>query len=206
MTPAPRTQSKRETQRGYTLVELMAAVMVLGAGLMGILAMQGATVNANRRANEVTTATTLARRWQERLRRDALQWNFPSYGTPVSNITNTWYFGGLLSGTTTNWVLPTQPTSLTTGTPLESAAADYWGNDVPLSSGNRYFCTHIRLTRLIADELVRAEVRVWWFRQSGDFPAAYNNCGAGGDLEAMGSDTTRLRWIYMTQAIDRHEL
>jgi len=81
----------RSRQQGYTLIEVMASMAVLGTGLLGIIAMQGATVAANRRAQEITTATNLARRWQERLRRDTFQWNFPSYGNPISNINNTWF-------------------------------------------------------------------------------------------------------------------
>ncbi len=191
---------------GYTLIEVMASMAVLGTGIMGILAMQGATVGANRRASELTTATNLARRWQERLRRDSLQWNYPSYGNPISNINNTWYFTPLLTSTATGWVLPTQPSGLTAGTPLESAAADWWGNDVAVGDASTYFCTHVRLTRLIADELVRADVRVWWFRQGGVRPTAYANCANSADRDLMGSDTTNVRWVYMTQTIDRHEL
>ncbi len=205
MTPRNRPAT-RARQGGYTLIEVMASMAVLGTGILGILAMQGATVNANRRANELTTATNLARRWQERLRRDSLQWNYPSYGNPISNINNTWYLASLLTAPTTNWVLPTQPTGLTAGTPLESAAANWWGVDVPVGSDDAYFCTHVRLTRLITDELVRSEVRVWWFRQGGVRPSTYANCARDTDREAMGADTTNVRWVYMTQTLDRHEL
>lgn len=196
----------RATLQGYTLIEVMASMAVLGTGLLGIIAMQGSTVAANRRAQEITTATHLARRWQERLRRDAFQWNFPSYGNPISNINDTWYFRPLLTAPSTNWELPSQPTGLATGTPLESAAADWWGNDVPLGSPNTYFCTHYRTRRLINDELIRAEVRVFWFRQGGVRPATYANCGQAADRNAMGSDTINLRWIYISQTLDRHEL
>lgn len=198
--------SRRRAARGYTLVEVMASMAVLGTGLLGIIAMQGATVAANRRAQEVTTATTIARRWQERLRRDAFQWNHPSYGNPISNINNTWYFGPLLTAAGTGWLLPTQPTGLAAGTPLESAGADWWGNDVDVTSPRVYFCTHYRVRRLINDELVRAEVRVWWFRQGGVRPAGYVNCNRDGDRDAMGADTTNVRWVYMAQTLDRHEL
>ena len=47
---------------------------------------------------------------------------------------------------------------LTAGTPLESAAADWWGNDVAVGDASTYFCTHVRLTRLIADVLDRHRV------------------------------------------------
>ena len=201
-----KTQRRRAAQRGYTLIEVMAAMAVLGTGILGILAMQDATVNANRRAQELTTATTIARRWQERLHRDALQWNYPTYGSPLSNIGNTWYFRPLLAATTTGWVLPTQPTGLAAGTPFESAASNWWGQDVPIGDANTSFCTHVRLTRLIADELVRAEVRVWWFRTGGVRPTAYANCGRDTDRDMMGNDTTNVHWVYMAQTLDRHEL
>jgi len=199
-------RARTRRQGGYTLIEVMASMAVLGTGILGILAMQGATVAANRRASELTTATNLARRWQERLRRDSLQWNYPSYGNPISNINNTWYFTPLLTATATGWSLPTQPTGLTAGTPFESAAANWWGADVPVGDANTYFCTHVRLTRLIADELVRSEVRVWWFREGGVRPTAFVNCGRDTDREVMGADTTNVRWVYMTQTLDRHEL
>jgi len=196
----------RSRQQGYTLIEVMASMAVLGTGLLGIIAMQGATVAANRRAQEITTATNLARRWQERLRRDTFQWNFPSYGNPISNINNTWYFRPLLTAPFTAWELPTQPTGLTAGTPLETAAADWWGNDVVVGAANAYFCTHYRTRRLINDELVRAEVRVFWYRQGGVRPTTYASCGLAADRNAMGSDTINLRWVYMSQTLDRHEL
>ncbi len=196
----------RRTQGGYTLIEVVASMAVLGTGLMGIIAMQGSTVAANRRAQELTTATNIARRWQERLRRDAMQWNYPSYGVPVSNINATWYFRALLTTPATNWELPTQPTGLTAGTPLESAASDWWGNDVAIGAATTYFCTHYRAARLINDELVRAEVRVWWFRQGGVRPTGYANCGRDTDRNMMGTDTVNLRWVYMAQTLDRHEL
>jgi len=119
---------------GYTLIEVVAAMAVLGAGILGILAMQGAAVNANLRAHEITTATNLARLWQERLRRDSYQWNHPSVDSPASNLANTWYLRPLATSTTTNWVIPTQPTGLSS--PLESAAFDYWGRDVATTSAS----------------------------------------------------------------------
>jgi len=174
---------------------------VLGTGLLGIIALQGAAVTANQRAQELTTATNIARRWQERLRRDSYQWTAPSQENPITNIGNTWYLRPLATAAGTDWMLPTQPGGLVAA--LESPAADYWGNDVALGSPNTYYCTHIRLTRLIVNELVRAEVRVWWFRQGGVRPADYGNCGQS-VVTTMGTDTTNVRWVYLAQAITRH--
>jgi len=182
----------------------MASMAVLGTGLLGIIALQGSAASANQRAQELTVATNLARRWQERLRRDAMHWSAPSQTNSVSNIQLTWYFRNLLSQPSTDWIVPLQPSGLT-ATP-EHAAANYFGNDVPVNSDQAYYCTHIRLTRLVANELVRSEVRVWWYRRGAERLPDYANCGATSVLPVMGRDTSNLRWVYLTQTIARHEL
>lgn len=194
-------RARRHRSRGYTLIEVLASMAVLGAGLLGIIALQGAAVTANQRAHELTTATNVARRWQERLRRDAYQWTTPSQDSPSSNIANTWYLRPLAGTTSTMWTIPVQPSGLTAA--LESAAFDYWGNDVAVDSTDAYYCAHLRLTQLIPNELVRAEVRVWWFRQGGVRPPEYASCGQSA-LNTMGTDTTNVRWVHLTQAIARH--
>ncbi len=199
---SPRLRRRSRAQGGYTLVEVLAAMAVLGAGLLGIVAMQGAAVGANQRAHEITMATTLARRWQDRLRRDSYQWNFPSQANPVSNLNNTWYLSPLLTSPATDWFQPTPPSGVVLP---EHSAFDYFGNDVPPTSGDAYYCVHLRLATLLPNQLARAEVRVWWYRQGGERPAAYANCGQAA-LSTMGNDTTNVRWVYMTQVLQRHEL
>lgn len=197
-----RRATRRSGDGGYTLIEVLASMAVLGTGLLGIIALQGAAVTANQRAQELTTATNIARRWQERLRRDAYQWTSPSQDNPASNIASTWYLRPLAGVTATDWMVPAQPSGVVAA--LESAAFDYWGNDVAVGSANTYFCAHTRLTQLIANELVRAEVRVWWYRQGGVRPTDYGSCGQA-VVTTMGADTTNVRWVYLAQAIARHQ-
>lgn len=197
-----RRNHRRGSQGGYTLIEVLASMAVLATGLLGIIALQGAAVTANQRAQELTTATNVARRWQERLRRDGMQWTTPSQENPVTNIGNTWYLRPMATAQATNWELPTMPSGVT-GV-LESSAADYWGNDVDVASGNVFFCTHVRFTQLIPNELLRAEVRVWWYRQGGVRPAEYVGCGAAA-LNTMGVDTTNVHWVHLSQVIARHQ-
>ena len=45
---------------GYTLIEVMTAVVVMTIGATGILAMQGASVRSNQDANETSVAGVLA--------------------------------------------------------------------------------------------------------------------------------------------------
>lgn len=195
----------KKAQAGYTLVEVLAAMAVLGTGLLGIIAMQSTAVNANQRAQEVTMATNLARRWQDRLRRDSYQWTAPSQTNPVSNIAGTWYLSQLGTGLTTGWIVPIAPNPSVAAL-TETAAFDYFGNDILTTDARAYYCTQIRLTSLIANQLIRAEVRIWWYRQGGVRPLAYANCGASpGAATALSSDTTNVRSIYVSQTIQRHD-
>lgn len=194
----------RTAERGYTLIEVIAAMGVLATGLFGIMALQGSTTATNQRAQEMGTATAIARRWQERLRRDAYQWTAPSASNSVTNLQNTWYLRALVSQINTGWFIPVQPTGLTAAP--ERAGADYFGNDVAVNATERYYCTHLRLVQLVPNQLVRAEVRVWWFRRGGTRPTAYDDCGSAGTLPTMGQDTTNVQWVYLTQTLARHEL
>lgn len=201
--------SARHRQSGYTLIEVLAAMAILGTGLLGILAMQAAAITANRRANELTTATNIARLWQERLRRDSYQWNTPSSDNPTPNLNNnTWFLWVAPTTGVGNWVAPQLRAGLI-GMPLESAAFDYWGNDVVETSDAVHYCSQMRLSVLIPNQLLRSEVRVWWFREGGVRPTTpgYANCGVGSAIPAtMGQDTTNVHWVYMTQVLARHEL
>lgn len=198
---------KRHASGGYTLIEVLAAMVILGAGILGIISMQAATVNANLRAHEITMASNVARRWNERLRRDSYQWSDP--GTPLS-ASNTTFLRQIGTSGLNTWFIPT--TIAATGTrPLESPAFDYWGNDVDMGATpeNIYYCTHLRFQTLlrtgIIEDLIRAEVRVWWFREGGVRPSTYANCGSAGVVNTMGTDTTNVHWVYMAQAIRRHD-
>lgn len=188
---------------GYTMVEVLAAMAVLGTGILGIIGMQTAAVGANQRAQEVTMATNLARRWQDRLRRDSYQWTQPSQSNPTSNIANTWYLSALGAMTTTGWYVPASPPSSAAALP-ETAAFDYFGNDVPTADFRAYYCTRVRLTTLIQNQLLRAEVRVWWYRRGGVRPSEYANCGAS-NPSRLDNDTTDVRSVFVSQTLQRHD-
>ncbi len=194
---------RSSSQGGYTLIEVLSAMAVLGSGLLGIVAMQTSAVAANQRASEVTMATNLARRWQDRLRRDSYSWTQPSQSNPATNIGATWYLSALGSSVTTDWIIPASPPASVSGL-AESAAFDYFGNDVPTADARAFYCTHVRLTTLIPNELVRAEVRIWWFRQGGVRPSAYSDC-ARASINSISSDSTNVRTVYTAVSIQRHE-
>jgi type IV pilus assembly protein PilV len=59
---------RRGGQGGFSLIENMAALLVLAIGLMGVAAMQDFGLSRNTNANEVTLATNLAAEMVERIR------------------------------------------------------------------------------------------------------------------------------------------
>jgi type IV pilus assembly protein PilV len=59
-------------EKGFSLIELMIAMIVLGIGILALIQMQVAAMNGNLSANQMTTAITLAQDEIEQLKRLAL--------------------------------------------------------------------------------------------------------------------------------------
>ena len=55
-------------EKGFTLIELMIAMVVLGIGILALIQMQVAAMSGNSSANQMTVATTLAQDQIERLK------------------------------------------------------------------------------------------------------------------------------------------
>jgi len=55
-------------EKGFTLIELMIAMIVLGIGILALIEMQVAAMSGNSSANQMTIATTLAQDQIERLK------------------------------------------------------------------------------------------------------------------------------------------
>jgi type IV pilus assembly protein PilV len=153
----------RAAGRGYTLIEVMAALGVLAIGATGVVALQKATLLSNINARNLALANAIAMTWAERLRADALQWNDP---------------GGASDIASTDWIAlsATQPyPARVTPTPIVGFGmpdADLMGTDIYEGDPSQTaFCTHLRF-RQFTDEagmplwpnLLRAEIRVVWER------------------------------------------
>lgn len=153
---------------GYTLVEVMTAVVVMTIGAAGILAMQGASVHSNQDAGEISTAVNFGTTWLERVKRDARLW------TAVGNtsLDQTKYLKAVNTAADT-WVLPARDAN-------ESAAADYYGFDTT-DAAQAYFCVNLRMnvvhafnpvtggvTATADANAVRVDARIWWHRNAAD--------------------------------------
>lgn len=166
-------------RRGYTMIEIMVALAMLGIGAVGLAAIQKTTIIGNSTARNLVTANAVASTWVERLRTDALIWNT-----------------GLLSSTLWlnaatpdlgNWAAP----ALVAG--RGSPRADIMGADLfdgdPQIQG---FCTQLRLTQLYPT-MVRAEIRVFWDKQGAPVSCA----GSNADIEKE----PRYGFVYLTTSI-----
>jgi hypothetical protein len=190
----------------------MVALSLLGIGITGILSMENAAILSNRRAQEMTIATNIARRWQERLRLDALLWNSPSSRSSISDLgSDTTYLCQLVgcaggSAAANQWIVPTPPMGST-----ESPAVDAFGNEVPVGSSRAKYCVNVRYNWLRADTaarqgLMRAEVRVWWYREGATRNSTYENCGSRAALATLGTDTGTLELVHVASVLTGNPL
>ncbi len=122
------TLDVRKRALGYSVVEVMMAMALLGLGAVGVLASLKSVAIGGAGVRDFDAATSIAQGWVDRVAADATAW--------VSTTT----FGGaglLASGASGNAFLPAQAYGSTT----LRAGADLHGNDVDPAAANRKFCT-----------------------------------------------------------------
>lgn len=73
----------KDENNGFTIIEVLAAIVILTVGLLGMASLTGAIIRGNRLSNDLTTATTLAQDEMEDIRRLGYS------GTPTSDTTVT---------------------------------------------------------------------------------------------------------------------
>ncbi|MCB2020350.1 MAG: prepilin-type N-terminal cleavage/methylation domain-containing protein [Burkholderiaceae bacterium] len=153
--------TRRRTERGFTLIEVMMALAILTVGAVGILSLQQAATRGNSEARQMTLATEVNRAWLERIRRDSLMWT----GTAAGSRAATQYLVRLPANGTTDWFVPVP------AAPTESYGFDWFGRDTRDNTAIRY-CTQARLTWLVpeinansAPPSVQVDVRTWFHRR-----------------------------------------
>jgi prepilin-type N-terminal cleavage/methylation domain-containing protein len=196
-----RTAGARQRTRGYTAIEVMMAMAMMGIGAAAVMTMQKTSVQGNLDARKIDVANSIARLWVERLQRDAMQWTLPSPSSPgTNNFSNATLLNNNVTGT---WFVPAISTS--GGGQIMSPGFDILGRDLANTS-SALFCVNIRLTFLISDttfpqnNLIRADVRVLWPRGISTVPPAGAGCSAT-DGQSDAPDPITYHAIYTTTAI-----
>lgn len=147
--------SSRREARGYTIVELMAALAIFAVGVTGVIALQKVVITSNSNARHVAVAAQIANAWVGQLEADASLWD------EENGWTNTTWLN--VAGSSPDvWVQPTWNATRAFGPafgPLGQPIQDV--TQAP-------FCVHLRLSPLYpaapTNGIVRAEVKVFWRR------------------------------------------
>ncbi|WP_434046553.1 MULTISPECIES: type IV pilus modification PilV family protein [Sorangium] len=191
-------RARRPASRGYTLIEVMAALGVLSIGATGVLALQKATLISNTNARNLTMANNIAMTWAERLRVDALQWNDPG-GVPDRDSDTDW----LSLMATSPFPAKVAPTLIPA---LGAPVADVFGTDIYAGDLSQpAFCTHVRFSQFTDattgvrrwPTLIRAEIRVVWERNGNPI-----DCGVAPVI--VDAEPERFGAVYVTTAVRRN--
>ena len=192
-----KTPRSSRSSRGYTVMEVMMSLAILGIGASGVVAVQKATLLANTSAKNLATANFIAETWMERLRVDALQWN--EYNSVPDLINDTRWLR--VASFAPAWISPVAVLPIG-GPEADVTGADKFTTD-PLPVSAVAFCTHLRLTQFDPNtlptyrKLIRVEVRVIWSR-----------AGQALDCETLFPDDATVRSlygaVYLTSAVQQN--
>lgn len=169
---------------GYSLVEVMVAATILAIGFMGLLNLQVRTIQGASDSLALTQAMTLAEHYLGSLQVEALNWTTVGQtdAALLPRLSDNGFMAAPVVGASTDWVSAWPEAQGDARVGLLGDAVTVSGLD--LDSGarleikpdvQRRFCVHHRLTWVIADEALRAEVRVSWSRDAADF-SEYLSC------------------------------
>lgn len=143
----------RHAKRGYTAVEILAAMTLFAIGAAGVIGMQRVTIQGGQDAKRLDMATNIAHEWVARLQRDSMNWTQPSSrNRDITNVyTATKWLTSVQSAACVapNWCTPPAPASAPEGF---SYAFDIHGRDRPAASSDHHYCV---------------QYRMWWSRPLG---------------------------------------
>jgi hypothetical protein len=179
-------------------MEMVAAVTVSLVGFIGMLDLQTASIQSLTDSRAMFQAMQLSEHFGETLRVEAIEWTNGStqstYQTKfqylkyapspaVTNATSNW-----LVATPSGFVGPLANSTYDTGIQSEFPA----GRDTK-------FCIHYRWTWLIANDLIRADVRIMWPRPNAE-REIYTNCNI-----VMASDVGNINSLTVPVMIMRNQ-
>jgi len=87
MEPPSRSQRVRQSEGGFTLIEVLVAIVILSIGLLGMASLTIGIIKGNKLSNDLTTATTLAQDKMEQIRNSGYS------ALPSSDTTDTEDYG-----------------------------------------------------------------------------------------------------------------
>ena len=161
-----RTSTTRKAERGYTAVEILAAMTLFAIGAAGVIGMQRVTIQGGQDARRLDIATNIAHEWVARLQRDSTNWTQPSSKNP--NVTDVYTATKWLTNVQSascqapNWCTPPAPIGAPEGF---AYAFDVFGRDRGPTS--------VDVVNGQPDHHYCVQYRMWWGRPLGG-GAPYN--------------------------------
>ena len=108
------------TQRGFSLVEVLISIIILSFGLLGMVGLQAAAIQANREAKTQSSASSFARELAEMMRRNRNIGVLTSGNPYMGNFTSP------LAPTTASYCLKVGNTACSTATDVANAEMTEW--------------------------------------------------------------------------------
>ncbi len=169
-------------RRGFSLIEVLLVIVITVFGFLGILTLQIRSVQAVTDAKDTMLATTLAGHFLETVKVEAMQWqNAGALGLGqehfryLSNADGQWHAGYLSAGGGSQMVSRLGNANEMGAAPLAVNALDR-GVLTEFAGVLPKYCVFYRLTPLVADTVLRLEVRVTFRRSDGTWGGAFDTC------------------------------
>lgn len=210
----------RQRTSGFTLIEVMVAISLMGVGAMGLVSLLRHSAHGSRNARQMDIATQIAENWLERLKVDALEWNLPTDGGPLQLQTSDNTARNLATEAqllaSTQWLRqvsahegptgPFQPIPIDDSVDVGSGAGiysafDQLGRDVPAGAGTHTFCASYRLSWVHWPRNIRADVRVWWPRAGRGVDQAQPPFSTCADANLTPAQLTDYHTVYLSTVI-----
>jgi prepilin-type N-terminal cleavage/methylation domain-containing protein len=180
MTDAPRHGPARpravRRDRGYSLIEVLVVIAVTTVGFLALISLQTSILRANENAWNTTGAVALARHIHETIRLEALQWYNDSNdglgGVAQDRFRYLKALKGVMvgPGQDTGWLDVGRDAMGVTGDFQQvnqigfQPAYDAGALQEVRNDRSQRFCVRYRLTWVVPNYLLRADVRVLWPR------------------------------------------
>jgi len=199
--------------RGYTLIEVLIVIAITTMGFLALMNLQIGAMHTAAGSRDMQDAINLAEHVAQSMRMEAMEWT-PTSSSP-SNTAKFKFLNkvplSLTKGADSGWLVAFPPT----GGQSDRRVGPV-GNDNQAATGydrgilgeispdvNANYCVHYKLTWLIPNLLVRADIRVLWPRNQANF-SNYSTCPLNmvdqlHDIQMITTPVTILRNVFVKQ-------
>jgi prepilin-type N-terminal cleavage/methylation domain-containing protein len=199
-----KTPAGRGSQ-GYSLIEVMVVIVITTVGFIALINLQIGTLRAVGMSRAMMQGVNLAEHFIETLKVEALPWNMDASSmiSQPDRFPNLRLAGNAVAGGSSGWIRGMLPAGSDRRIgPLGTGEGDDTGiaSEIVPDRDRRY-CLHFRLTWVVPEYLMRADVRVLWMRDEARL-TNYEECPIGmeTDLANVASVTvpgTVIRNVFM---------